>query len=118
MPGLRSTLAKDTPVAAAEFVKAKGYVGPLYNDYGWGGYLIWALRMPVAIDGRAALHGDEKIDRSVATWSGMPGWKAIRSSRQRGSCGESESSAYAVVAARFTVCAGLRRWRGGGVCAF
>jgi hypothetical protein len=71
---LRTKLAGDQPVRAVEMVKQKGWNGPLYNDYGWGGYLIWALRMPVSIDGRAAFYGDEQIDRSVATWGGQPGW--------------------------------------------
>jgi hypothetical protein len=30
--------------------------------------------MPVSIDGRAALYGDQRIDRSVQTWSGQPDW--------------------------------------------
>ena len=28
----------------------------------------------MSLDGRAALHGDERIDRSVATWGGQPTW--------------------------------------------
>ena len=46
----------------------------IYNDYGWGGYLIWELRLPVSIDGRAALYGDDRINRSRATWDGEPNW--------------------------------------------
>jgi hypothetical protein len=30
--------------------------------------------MPVSIDGRAAFYGDQRIDRSVATWSAQPDW--------------------------------------------
>ncbi len=71
---LRVQLAGKFPVGAVQFIKAQGYAGPIYNDYGWGGYLIWALREPVSLDGRAALHGDLRIDRSVATWSGQPTW--------------------------------------------
>jgi hypothetical protein len=71
---LRVLLAKDMPVRAVEVVKENGWNGPLYNDYGWGGYLIWALRMPVSIDGRAALHGDQQITRFDATWKAQPEW--------------------------------------------
>ena len=71
---LETLLAKNMPVSAVEAVRAKGYAGPLYNDYTWGGYLIWALRMPVSIDGRQNLYGDQRIDRSVATWSAEPDW--------------------------------------------
>jgi hypothetical protein len=71
---LQTKLAVELPVRAVEMIKQKGWSGPLYNDYGWGGYLIWALRMPVSIDGRAAFYGDERIDRSDATWNGQPDW--------------------------------------------
>jgi hypothetical protein len=71
---LQTGLAEAMPVRAVEVAKEKGWSGPLYNDYNWGGYLIWELRMPVSIDGRAALYGDEQIDRSVATWSGQVKW--------------------------------------------
>jgi hypothetical protein len=71
---LFAKLVEEQPVRAVEVVKEEGWSGPLYNDYGWGGYLTWALRMPVSIDGRAALHGDAALDRSEATWNGQPGW--------------------------------------------
>jgi hypothetical protein len=57
-----------------EVGKEKGYGGPLFNDTVWGGYLIWDLRLPVFIDGRASLHGDKRIDRSFATWNTQPDW--------------------------------------------
>ena len=71
---LETQLAKELPVRAVEAVRTKGYAGPLFNDFNWGGYLIWALRMPVSIDGRQNLYGDQRIDRSVATWSAQPDW--------------------------------------------
>jgi len=73
---LADQVANVLPVAAADDVQAKGYAGPLFNDFDWGGYLIWALRMPVSIDGRAAFYGDQAIDRSIATWSGTPDWNS------------------------------------------
>lgn len=71
---LHDQLAKDLPVHAVEVVKQQGYRGPLFNDYGWGGYLIWDPRMPVSIDGRAGLDGEKRIQRSLATWGGEPDW--------------------------------------------
>ena len=71
---LSAKLAGVLPVRAVEVVKEKGWNGPLYNDYNWGGYLIWALRMPVSMDGRTNLYGSQRVDRSVATWSGQPDW--------------------------------------------
>lgn len=63
------------PVQAADFVAKRGYGGPLYNPFDWGGYLIWRLPdLPVAMDGRTNLHGVERIMRSFKTWSGQPDW--------------------------------------------
>lgn len=73
---LARDLEHDLPVHAVEFVKAGGYTGPLYNDYVWGGYLMWALRQPVSIDGRAALHGDERLTRFGDTWNAAPDWQS------------------------------------------
>jgi hypothetical protein len=69
-------LAEKYPTQAVAFVRQQGYRGPLYNDFDWGGYLIWTLpELPVAMDGRTNLHGDERIDRAMATWLGQPGWE-------------------------------------------
>jgi hypothetical protein len=72
---LETQVEKSFPVKAVAAIEANHYAGPLYNNFNWGGYLIWALRMPVAIDGRAAFYGDQAIDRSVATWGAEPDWK-------------------------------------------
>lgn len=71
---LNASLAEELPVGAVEAIKQKGLSGRLFNDYDWGGYLIWSLRQPVSIDGRAALHGDARISRNVDTWNGKPDW--------------------------------------------
>jgi hypothetical protein len=73
---LRERLATEMPVRAVEAIREKGYAGPLFNDYDWGGFLIWNLRQPVSIDGRAALHGEKQIERSYATWNGKRDWAA------------------------------------------
>jgi hypothetical protein len=65
------------PVAAVKFINEKNYSGPLYNHFNWGGYLIWTLpRLLVSMDGRTNLHGDQRIERSVNTWSGLRGWES------------------------------------------
>jgi hypothetical protein len=71
---LEGKLAEQMPVKAVEIVRERQYSGALYNTYGWGGFLIWNLRQPVSIDGRAAFYGDERIDRSMKTWNGGPDW--------------------------------------------
>jgi hypothetical protein len=71
---LSMKLTEALPVRAVEVVKERGWRGSLYNDYTWGGYLIWALRMPVSMDGRQNVYGDEQIDRSDNTWNGRSEW--------------------------------------------
>jgi hypothetical protein len=73
---LEEAVARRFPVEAARFVAEEDYAGPLFNDFNYGGYLMWALpTMPVAIDGRTNLHGDARIERYGAVWSGLPGWE-------------------------------------------
>lgn len=63
------------PIAAAAFVERQQYAGPLYNHFNWGGYLIRRLpHLKVSMDGRANVHGDERIKQSLATWEGGPHW--------------------------------------------
>jgi hypothetical protein len=70
---MQEQAAKTFPVQAAKVVGEKHYAGPLYNDFNWGGYLIWALPdLPVAIDGRTNLHGDERIEHFGDVWAGIP----------------------------------------------
>lgn len=74
----RHTIEAETativPVRAVQAIQEHGYSGPLYDDYNWGGYLMWALHQPVSMDGRASLYGDEAIERSMRTWGGAPDW--------------------------------------------
>jgi hypothetical protein len=79
---LDSKVAGKFPVEAARVVRERGYAGPLFNDFNWGGYLIWSLpHLPASIDGRTNLQGDERIIRFGRTWSGAPpegdypGWR-------------------------------------------
>ena len=74
---LESVVEQRFPVAAVKFINEKNYLGPLYNHFNWGGYLIWSLpRLPVSMDGRTNLHGDQRIEQSVNTWSGLRGWES------------------------------------------
>ena len=74
---LKTHVAKIFPAAAVAFVQKNNQRGPLYNHLDWGGYLIWALPdLPVSMDGRTNLHGEERIESSLATWAGYPGWNS------------------------------------------
>ncbi len=73
---MQAAVAEVFPVRAAAEVRARGYRGPLFNDFNWGGYLIWALPdHPVCLDGRTNLHGDERIQRIGAVWVGVEHWQ-------------------------------------------
>jgi hypothetical protein len=73
---LRQTVARVFPAQAAELVRERGYPGPLFNDFNWGGFLIWSLpELPVALDGRTNLHGDERTLRIGNVWAGTAGWQ-------------------------------------------
>jgi hypothetical protein len=82
---MKVEVAQRYPAAAVAFIKQRGYAGQLYNGFNWGGYLIWELpNLPVSIDGRTNLYGDERITRAFLTEMGTlpdqssnyPGWDA------------------------------------------
>ncbi len=73
---LQRAIAEVFPARAADFVIQKGYAGPVYNHLNWGGYLIWRWPdLPVVIDGRTNLHGEERLQRNEDTWHARPGWR-------------------------------------------
>jgi hypothetical protein len=72
---LRAYASERYPVEAVDFVERHQLPGPLYNHFNWGGYLMWRLpQYPVSMDGRTNVHLPERVDRSLATWAGAPGW--------------------------------------------
>lgn len=66
------------PVAAVEFLKSQHLPGPIYNRYGWGGYLIYQLypEYRVYIDGRADVYGDAFFTEAMQVYDGVGNWKA------------------------------------------
>jgi hypothetical protein len=72
---IRQNTAKLYPVGAANFIESQGYVGPLFNHFDWGGYLLWRLpHIKVSMDGRGNVHGDDRVKKSVGTWNGGSHW--------------------------------------------
>jgi len=57
-PLLEEVLERNYPRPAMEFLRQHNVRGPLLNEYGWGGYLIWAHGndWKVFIDGRADIY--------------------------------------------------------------
>jgi hypothetical protein len=65
------------PVGAVTYLAANRPKGPIFNYYGWGGYLIFKL-YPVTrvfIDGRADLYGDHLMEQCTNSYYLMDGWR-------------------------------------------
>jgi hypothetical protein len=73
-PRLQAKLENDLPVRAVAVIKTNDWRGPIYNDYNWGGFLIWSLERPVSMYGRNTDYGVERVIRSFETWDAAPGW--------------------------------------------
>ena len=73
-PANANAQAKEFPAGATTYLSAHPTTN-LFNQYDWGGYLIWRLDQPVGIDGRPDMYGDTFVDRYVATWNAQPGWE-------------------------------------------
>lgn len=65
------------PAGAVEFLRRERPPGPLFNDYGWGGYLIWSLypEYRVWIDGRVAVYGPAHLAEHIEITNVRPRWR-------------------------------------------
>lgn len=66
------------PAEAVDWMRRGSWPGRLYNDYVWGGYLIWELHpdRPVFIDGRAEVYYPNKVfDDEMKLFRVAPGWQ-------------------------------------------
>jgi len=75
-PDMVNFIDRIYPVRATAFASDSHLQGPMYNDFNWGGFLIFNLRdQPVSIDGRNDLYGDELLRRAVDT-AGAVNWQS------------------------------------------
>jgi hypothetical protein len=67
---------KSLPAGAVHFIQTEKPAGPLFNNYNWGGYLIFKLwpAYPVYIDGRTDLYDDAFIRRYLNVVVAGDGW--------------------------------------------
>jgi hypothetical protein len=72
-----ATEAGTYPATAVDFITKEKPPQPIYNEYGWGGYLIWRLypEYRVNMDGRADVYGDQLIEEFLAAHVGEPEWR-------------------------------------------
>jgi hypothetical protein len=63
------------PVAAVDYLEENGLSGARgYNSYNWGGYLIWR-GLPVFVDGRADVYGDDFLFYYRRAFDATPHWQ-------------------------------------------
>ena len=73
---LDRAISSEYPVNAVNFLRRNPQPGPLYNNLGWGGFLMWYMPdYPVAIDGRNDLYGDELDQIFYASQNAEAGYK-------------------------------------------
>ena len=54
---MQQSVSRQFPVGAVEYLRQHPLPGPMYNTYGFGGYLIWSLpEHKVFVDGRADVY--------------------------------------------------------------
>jgi hypothetical protein len=76
LAGNWKTIGETYPVAAVDYLETAGLDGSRgFNEYAWGGYLIWR-GLPVFVDGRADVYGDEFLYDYMETYAARPGWRA------------------------------------------
>jgi len=71
------TEARSYPAAAVDFIVNEKLPQPIFNEYVWGGYLIWRLapKYRVSMDGRADVYGDDLIEEFLSVHDGEPKWR-------------------------------------------
>ena len=64
--------AKILPVDAANWIAQQQPVGPMFNSYNWGGYLLWRLwpQYPVYTDGRTDLYDNAFLQEYLTVLTG------------------------------------------------
>ncbi|MFZ0547656.1 MAG: hypothetical protein WAM60_19570, partial [Candidatus Promineifilaceae bacterium] len=68
--------AENLPVAAIDYLRETEPPGPIFNNYNWGGYIVWKLpQYPVFVDGRTDLYGDELLREYLGTIFANDGWR-------------------------------------------
>ena len=64
------------PFEAVDILRNTEEPGRIFNEYNWGGYLIWHLRdYQIFVDGRTDLFGDEIIGVWTHIMNASPGWE-------------------------------------------
>jgi hypothetical protein len=78
---IQAAIERQEPVRAVDFIRENMPAGPLFNEYNWGGYILWSLYpdYPTFVDGRTDLFDDQVLDEYVTAWRGDAGWEGVLS---------------------------------------
>jgi hypothetical protein len=64
------------PVDAATYLRENPPDGPMFNEYNWGGYFIFAIpEIPVFVDGRTDLYDDDFLIKYFRAILGAKEWE-------------------------------------------
>lgn len=73
--GNEEAIAARYPVQAVDYLESAGLSeARIYNSYNWGGYLIWR-GLPVFVDGRADVYGDDFLFFYRRAYDATPRWQ-------------------------------------------
>jgi len=71
------------PVEAVARARAAGLSGPVFNEFAWGGYLLYAWpEQPVFIDGQTDFYGVDLTREYAAIRGAEPGWRERMAGRE------------------------------------
>lgn len=73
---VRENQGEFLPVEAANFLNENNPQGPMFNEYNWGGYFIFAVPdIPVFVDGRTDLYDDDFLKDYFRAILGAKEWR-------------------------------------------
>jgi hypothetical protein len=75
---VESSQSQIFPVEAVQWMAIHPVAREIFNDYNWGGYLIWHLRdIPVFIDGRTDLYKENILADYLTIQGGFENWHSL-----------------------------------------
>ena len=76
---IQEAVDRREPTRAVAYIQRYKPAGPLFNEYNWGGYILWSLYpdYPTFVDGRTDLFNDEILEEYVMAWRADPGWEDV-----------------------------------------
>jgi hypothetical protein len=73
---VETTTAQSFPVEAVKILQQYQATGRVFNEYNWGGYLVWTIpQVKVFVDGRTDLYGDAILGEWIQIIQTAPGWQ-------------------------------------------